>query len=240
MSGLFKLFAWLLIASCLCLEADAQSSRRGLLFNRNAAAAGGGTPAFVDGTNGVPATSATFIKMTNNVATGNSICIGVGWEDADRTWSCSDNQGNTYTAMSKTNQSSQPWGQMFRAINVTGASPLIITLTNNSASASAFIKCGMIEMSGVTALDAEAVAGIGTDNLPDTDNITTANAVEILVCFITNYEGQTCLPQTLWTESYEGSGFEMQYIVTAATGTFEGSGTLLGSANHTCFMAGFK
>lgn len=194
----------------------------------------------VDWTNGVPADPAKFIRLTNNVATGNTVVVGLGFEETDFQWTASDNQGNTYTAMTKTNQSSVMWGQMFRAVNVTGASPLIITLTNNSASDSRFIKAGMFELSGITALDAEATAGNGTDNLPDTGNVTTVNNVEVLICIVTNYGGHACTPQTDWTEAYDANGFEMQYRVTSATGTFEGAGTLAGSANHTALMAAFK
>lgn len=205
-------------------------------------AAGGGTPAFARAANATAADGVSSRTITVTINIGDTVVVGTGWEDADRTVTVTDDGtsgGNTYTALTKSNTAGQIYGQMFRAVNVSKSAT---TITISYGASTAFVKAACVIGTGITALDEEATPHTGTDGAvpQSTGNITADNNVVLLVCMTMNYVGATVVHQTSWTESYEGTGFEAQYFVTSSTGTYHGEGVFSAGGSHIVQMSAYK
>jgi len=205
-------------------------------------APGGGTPAFVDYTSNQEIPSTTTITVTNTIAAGGTIVIGVAWEDVVTTASAASSIDGALTGLTAVDQGDQIFGRMLYKINCTAGTHIVtVTLAN----AAGFRKVGFYELSGVTSFDdPEPTPGAGTlggSGAPAiTGNITTDNNVEALIGFTMNYNGVTATHQTDWTEVHDINAFNSQYRITTATGTYHGEAVLAGSSSYVCFMAAFK
>lgn len=224
-----KLF--LLILLC-ALTADAQ-----IIPKRRpapaAAGGGGGAPAFVDFTlGGGGSGSATQLKVTNTVSAGDTIIIGVGWEDTAATVSATNTAGDTFSVMTQTNAVGTAFTAMLYTITSAGGT---ITHSVNFSAGSPFSRIGAWRLSGVTAMDLDkwgAAAVPGT--AASTATGSTANAVEVLVAVTKNYGGANATPQGSWTEDSDnvGSlGVHFQHFTTSSSGTYGGAATI-GSSQY--------
>jgi hypothetical protein len=234
-----KRLIWFTLLFCSLLS-SAEARRRWI--PKAPSGGGGGTPAFVEFQASAGSNSNVPQTIAITVASGNSICVCAKWEDATATVSVADTALNAYTGGTMQNYGGLIWGRQFYAINVTGGA-LTITVTYTGTGVT-FVRAGAIEMSGVTAFDQEATPGtgnVGSAGSPAvTGNITTPNAVQLLVCNVNNYGGVACAPQTSWTEVYDPNALEIQYFVTSSTGSYHGEGTLASSSEYCVFMMAFK
>lgn len=223
----------------------AQVCRPNNLFTPSIVSGGGGaTPAYVGITNATNGSGLT-ISLTRSFTTGNTAMVCVGWEDVAVATCVVTDGVNTYTGLTLANGQTAgagPLCQMFRCININGGSRTILATFGASAG---FSCMSVVEFSGgITAFDVEGFStGPLNNTTAITSNFTTTAANEALVCAVKNYGGAAATPQASWTEVVDNTGsngFEVQYRIVSATGTFSGSATYSPAQDYAIVAAGFK
>ena len=121
------------------------------------------------------------LAFVSNVAAGNLIRIGVGWEGTTKTCTVADSLGNTYTSILKTSDTTDDQSsQIFYAKNIAGGA---CTVTATFSVSAAFRRLVMHESSGADTaapLDGsngqwEVTPGTGTDGCNSLAITPTAN-----------------------------------------------------------------
>lgn len=190
-----------------------------------AVAAGGGTPSFINFTNGLFGTTTTA-AVTNTFQSGDAYVVAVKWEDADRTPSVTDDLGSTYTLATRTNSSST-YSAMFYAKNLGAGSAVKTTVNMGSSTAAVEVGAWLIRGASTSApLDQAATGSDSTGTAAATSNVNTTQATEVLCVVMMNYGGATTTPQASWTEDQDEHGAEWQHRTVTSTGTYQGAGTL--------------
>jgi hypothetical protein len=228
----------LAIALCFCATfANAQFLQHRRTASRPPPAAGGGTLSFVGHTSGVEESDGSQ-DVARTITAGNLVVVAFKYEDSGSVPSISDTLGNTWTTVVRTNATANTYCGIAFAKNVTGGSDTI-TINFGGGLSHNF---DVLEFSGasLTAPQDTFAHGSGSGTAASTFNMTTANASEALVCVISRYNAGTVTEQGSWTETYDTSALEVQYRITAVSGTYNGAGTISSSQIWAACVVAFK
>lgn len=200
----------------------------------------GGNAGFTRFTNS-PLGTWTDYLLTNDVESGSLMLVAVTYGDASQTVSVSDNVGDSFTFVVKTNSGTHMFAELWYAKNAIGGTAVRTTV--HITGAGQYGRAGIWVASGcsqISPLD-QFATGIQSAGNALTHDITTTSAKTIGVCVVGNFNGASATPQASWTEDFDSNEFaEFQHILYTVTGTYHGSAAMSGTPENVAVAGWFK
>lgn len=187
--------------------------------------------------------SSLTLTVAATTTAQNTVIVDAGWGAADRTTTVTDSQGNSYTQVASGTVASV-FGHVFvaRAANplTAGVDTITITWSGGTVSDALMAAYEYAGLANFYPLDQVAI-GTGTSTAPNSGNLTSLYADELLHTFIV-YGTNGAVTGHAHTELDKLNGsshsIETQEQIVSATGTYTGSATLQPTPSWICFLIG--